>query len=344
MMNFKNWYIVFAFIIVGLFASCQSESVVEIYSTKETITKTTPLTTYVERVAMQKTSQDNIIDKTNCFMIKLPYVVTVNYVQISINTVSDYQLVQTNINAHSYDNDIVSIHYPVTVILNDYSEKILVDQNAFNNLIIECQANSNNFGKINCITINFPITINVYDSSNQIASNASITSNQSLYSFFENLEDNKFIAISYPITITNSNGQNITVTTNSQFEDVIKNAVDSCPENPTVSLDFIQIITSNPWKISYYFHDSEKTSFYNGYTFTFNSNYKVIATKSGISYNGIWSTKMDNGVREFEIKFETDLLKGLDEGWKVFEFNNSQLRFRHIEDSNDNDYLYFEKN
>ncbi|WP_395050607.1 hypothetical protein [Flavobacterium sp.] len=328
---------------VSLFTACQTESTVEIYSTKETIIKTTPLTTYIERVVMQKTSQDNIIDKSNCFMVKLPYIVTVNNVQISVNTVNDYQLVQMNINAYSNDNDIVNIHYPVTVILNDYSEKILENQNAFNNLIIECQANSKDFGKINCITINFPITINVYDSSNQIASTASIINNKLLYSFFENLEDNKFIAISYPITITNSNGQNTVVTTNSQFEDLIKSAVDTCPDNTIPSLDFIQTLVSNSWKISYYFHESEKTSAYDGYTFTFNSNYKVVATKSGISYNGTWSTKVDNGVREFEIKFESDPLGKLNEGWKVFEFNNSQLRFRHTEDINDNDYLYFEK-
>lgn len=341
--NFKNSFRFMVFLFLLLVTGCQSESVIEVYSTKETITKTTPLATYIQRVAMLKTSQDNIVDKTNCFMIKLPYSVTVNNAIISINTAYDYQLVQANINAHSYDNDIVSVHYPVTVILNDYSEKYLTDQTAFNKLIIECQASSNNFGKINCITINFPITINVYDSSNQIASTASIPSNQSLYSFFDNLEFNKFIAISYPITITNSNGQNITVTTNNQFEDVIKNAVDTCPENTIAPLDFIQVITNNPWKISYYFHDSEKTSVYDGFTFVFNSNYKVVATKSGISYNGIWATKVDNGVREFEIKFDTDLLGKLNEGWKVFEFNNSQLRFRHTEDNNDNDYLYFEK-
>ena len=343
MRNFRNSFC-FLVLFISLFTACQTESVVEIYSTKETITKTTPLTTYLERVVMQKTSQDNIIDKSNCFMIKLPFKVTVNNVQISINTVNDYQLVQANISAYSNDNDIVSIHFPVTVILNDYSERSVSDQNAFNNLIIECQANSNNFGKINCISINFPITINVYDTGNQIASTASITSNQLLYSFLENLEDNKLIAISYPITITNSNGQNIIVTTNSQFENLIKSAVDTCPDNTIASLDFIQLITSNPWKISYYFHEGEKTSAYDGYTFTFNSNYKVIATKSGISYIGIWSTRVDNGVREFEIKFELDPLGKLNEGWKVFEFNNSQLRFRHTEDNNDNDYLYFEKN
>lgn len=343
MKNFTNWNSIIAFIFIGLFASCQTESEVETYSTRETITKTTPLSTYIVRVAMQTTSRDNIIDKTSCFMIKFPYVISVNNAQITINSSSDYQLVQANINAYLSDNDIVYIHYPVTVLLNDYSEKSIANQMAFNNLIADCQANLNNFGKINCVTINFPIIINVYDSSNQIASTSVINSNQLLFNFFENLEENKFIAINYPITITNSNGQNIIITTNSQLEDVIKSAVDTCPENTITPLDFFQIITSTPWKISYYFHDSEKTSGYHGFTFVFNSNYKVVATKSGISYNGTWSTKVNNGVREFQLKFESDFLKKLDEGWKVFEFNISQLRFRHTEDNNDNDYLYFEK-
>jgi hypothetical protein len=183
----------------------------------------------------------------------------------------------------------------------------------------------------------------VYNSSNQMASSSVITNNQMLYNFFKNLEDNKFIAISYPVTITNSNGQNSSVTSNSQFEDIIKNAIDSCPDNTSTPLDFMQIITSNTWKISYYFQNSVKTSVYDGYSFVFNSNYKVVATKSGVSYNGSWSTKVDNGVREFEVKLESDLLGKLDEGWKVFEFNNSKLCFSHKDDSYDNDYLYFEK-
>ena len=328
---------------VVFFSACQSESVVEIYSTRETITKTTPLSTYIQRVAMQSTSQDNIIDKTSCFMIKFPYVVTVNYAQIAINSSSDYLLVQANINANAYDKDIVYIQYPVTVIGNDYSEKSISSQSALTNLIAECQSNSDDFGKINCISISYPITINIYNSSNQIASTSTITDSKMLYNFFENLEDDKFIAVSYPITITNSNGQNSSITSNSQFEDFIKNVIDTCPENTSTTLDFMQIITSSPWKISYYFHDTVKTSFYEGYSFVFNSNYTVIATKSGVSYTGIWSTKINNGVREFDIKFDTDLLKELDEGWKVFEFNNSQLRFRDAEDSNDTDYLYFEK-
>lgn len=343
MINFTKWNNIFTVLLIGLFASCQSESAVETYSTRETITKTTPLSTYIQRVAMQPTSQDNIIDKTSCFMIKFPYFVAVNYAQININSSSDYQLVIDNMNANAYDKDIVYIQFPVTVILNNYSEKKVSNQTELTNLITECQSNSIGFGKINCLTISFPITINIYNSSNQIASTSTITDSKMLYTFFENLEDNKFIAISYPVNVTNSNGQNTSINSNSQFEDLIKNTIDTCPENTTTVLDFMQVITSTPWKITYYYHDSVKTSVYDGFSFVFNSNYKVVATKAGVSYTGSWTTKVDNGVREFEMKFESNLLKELDEDWKVFEFNATQLRFSHKEDIIDNDYLYFEK-
>lgn len=343
MKNFTNsfWVLVF---FANFFAACQTEAVVEIYNTNETITKTTPLTTYLERVVLQNTSQDDIIDKTNCFMVKFPYVITVNNAEIAIKSASDYQLVQNNINAYSNDNDIVFFHFPITVILNDYTEKKLENQTAFNNLIIECQTKTNDFGKINCVIIQFPIAISIYDSNKQIASTSAILSNQSLYNFIENLVDNKYIALKYPISITNSNGQNFTITTNNQLEDLIKNAIDTCPDTINTTLDFTKTLTSNSWKISYYFKGTEKTSIYSGYSFTFNLNNKVAVTKSGVTYNGIWSTKVDNGVREFEIKIEKEPLHSLDEGWKLLEFNESQFRFRKGEGANENEYLYFEKN
>lgn len=344
-MNFKNYLNIFALLLVVFFTACQTESSTEVHSTKETITKTTPLSTYVQRVAMQTTSQDNIIDNSSCFMIKFPYVVTVNSVQITIKSSSDYVLVQNNINAHSYDNDIVYIQFPVVVVLNDYSEKNLANQTAFNTLISECQTNSNSFGKINCITITYPIVITIYDSNNQIASTNSLTNDQSLFNFFNNLNSNQFLAINYPINITNSNGVTVVITDNSQFEDNIKAALDNCVQNVNPSLDFLKILTSNSWKLTYCFYDNyEITSNYNGYIFVFNSNYKVVATKSGIIYNGTWSTKVDNGVRELAIKFETDKFDKLSEDWKVFEFNDSQLRFRHSDGINETDYLYFERN
>jgi hypothetical protein len=325
------------------FTACQTSSVEEVHSTKETITKTSPLTTEIQRVVMLNTSQDNFIDKSSCFAIKFPYGVTVNNIPISINSPNDYSVVQNNIDDFSNDNDIVNIHFPITILFNDYTQKRIANQTDFEFLISSCQSNSNLFGKIHCLTINYPIAINVYDSSYQIASSISINDNLAMFNFIANLINNKFIAISYPISIRNQNGQNSTITSNAQFEDVIKDAVDSCSGNTNTNLDFVKIITANSWKISYYYNNSDKTSNYNGYSFTFNTDNSLVVNKLGKSYNGNWSTFLDNGHRRFTIKINSDPLAKLDEDWKVFEFNTLQLHFKSSDNNNENEYLYFEK-
>ena len=343
MKNTRNYIVVFSFLLVFLFSACQTGSVEEVHSINATITKTTPLANFIQRLAMPSTSQDNIIDKSSCFMINFPYIITVNNEIINLKSIADYALVQNNINANSNDNDLIFIHFPISVTLKDYSIKNLITQMDFNNLVVECIANSIDFGKINCLNINFPITINSYNSNNQIASSISITTNQLLYAFISNLNSDKFIAISYPISIMDSNGQNVVVLNNDQLENLIKNAVDTCLDNSIKPLDFIQIITNNSWRISYFFKDSDQSLSYEEFKFVFNSDFKVVATNNGINYNGTWETKVENGIREFKIKFELDLLNKLDEGWKIIEFNDSQLRFRNHDGNNENDYIYFEK-
>lgn len=327
-----------------VFFSCQSEITDQQYSTKETITKTTPLTTYVERIVMQKTAQDNIIDQTDCFMVKFPYVVTVNAIDITINSASDIALVENNIALSTIDTDVVSIHFPITVIFNDYNEKTLDSPNDYTNLLNDCAEKSDDLPQINCLNFNYPILINRYDSYNQIASSLTIKDNRALYYFVNNLEDNQFIAIVYPITITISNGNQVIITDNSQFENRIKEALDNCSGNTNTSLDFVQVLTSGVWKISYFFDDEERTAFYNGYQFSFKSDYTVVASKSGISKSGTWLIKTNNGEREFKIDFDEDYLNNLEENWEVFEFNTSELHFRDpSDDSVETDYLYFTK-
>lgn len=344
MINLKNLWSVFTLLLIGFLTSCQTESLVEVHNTSETITKTSPLTSYLQRVAMAKTAQDNVIDKSSHCAIKLPYIVTVNNESIAINSSTDYQKVLDNINQSSNDNDIVKIDFPVTMIYYDYKEKVIENESDFNQLIAYWAAGPDLLAKVSCLNINYPITINIYNSANQIASSLEISSDKTFFSFIGSLNENQFIALSYPISVNDYNNQIKSIVNNSQFENVIKDALDNCKENSNPSLDFMQILTNNSWKISYYYHDNEKTSIYEGYNFTFNPNYKVIATKLGITYNGTWSTKMDNGVREFEIKFQSDPLKELDEGWKAVEFNNSQLRFNDKENSSEAVYLYFTKN
>ncbi len=341
MINFKFFFIyLFTF---GFFSACQTSSVQEDYNTNLTISKSTPLASEIQRVAMLNTSQDNVIDKSSCFMIRFPYVVTVNSIQININSPSDFLFVHNAINAYPHDDDNVNVHFPITVVFNDYTQKIIANQNDFESLISSCQFNTNTFGKINCLTINYPIGINVYDSNYQIARSISIVDNVSMFNFITNSSNSIFFAISYPISIKDQNGQNSIISTNSQFEDVIRNAVDTCDLNSNPTFDFVKILTSNTWKVSYYFNSIDKTFDYIGYSIVFNSDYTVVATKLGIVYKGDWTTSIDNGQRRFEIKFNGDPLSKLSENWKVFEFNLNQLHFISKESNNENYYLYLEK-
>lgn len=343
MLSFKNQLHYLATLSLLFLFSCQSEVEEQVYNTQATMTKSSPLTTYLQRVAMVKTIEDNLIDKSSYCTIKFPYKVTVNNVVISINSSADYQKILDNINAYPNDNDIVKIIFPVTMVYYNYVEKVISSQPEFESLLSYWANEPDLLSKINCLNINYPITINIYNSANQVASSVQIKNDSSFFSFINNLKENQFIAISYPISITDNNNKVTAITNNSQLENAIKYAIDNCKENNNPAIDFITTLTQGVWKVSYFYDDFEKTSLYNGYEFIFKKDQTVIATKSGISVSGQWETKTNNGLREFKVDFSPDLLHQLDEDWKVFEFNNSQLRFRKEGGSNDNHYLYFEK-
>jgi hypothetical protein len=297
----------------------------------------------LQRVAMVKTVHDNVIDGSTYCTIKLPYTVVVNDEKITVNTTADYQKVVDNINANSNDNDIVKIDFPVTMVYYNYIEKNIPDEADFNSLINYWNLYPDLLSKINGLNINYPITVNIYNSSNQIGSSVSIISDQAFFNFIKNLSSGQYISLNYPISIVDYNNQTKSITNNLDFENAIKYAIDYCPENNIVTLDFVETITNGSWVIPYFFDDSEKTSSYSGYSFVFKSDKSVVATNGAISETGQWESTVQNNVRELKIDFNTELLGKLNKNWKLFEFNNSKIRLRG-DVSNSTNYLYFEKN
>ncbi|KRD57814.1 hypothetical protein ASE40_15750 [Flavobacterium sp. Root935] len=324
-----------------LLFSCQSETDEENNNAQGTITNVSPLTTYLQRVAMVQTVQDNVIDGSSYCTIKLPYTVTVNNQQIAVNTTSDYQKVVDNINASNYDDDIVKIDFPVTMVYYNYIEKLIPNQADFDSLIDYWNLYPDLLSKINGLKINYPITINIYNSASQIASSQSIISDQAFFNFIKNLNESQYISLKYPITIADYNGQTKSITNNLEFENAIKYAIDYCPENNIVTLDFEQTLTNGYWEIPYYFDDTVKTLNYTGYSFVFKSDKSVVAAKGGVYETGQWESTVQYGVRELKLQFTSELLGKLNFNWKLFEFNNSQIRLRDV--GTTTDYLYFQK-
>lgn len=333
--------------LVGLLLmSCQSEENEVIQDANQNLTNTSPLTTLLTRVTQNPTSGDNVLDNSSCFSVVLPVTVIVNGQNIVVATQADYQTVQDAINAFSNDDDIVNFVYPITIQYQNFSTQVLQDSDDLDDAIDAC-GEDDGFDEIDCISFNFPIVINVYNANNQLADTVTLNNNTDLYNFLENLEDNEYVAIQYPISLVNSNGQTITITNNNQLEDVIEDSIDDCDDSPSGggNANLSAILSSGTWYVSYFFDDTDETSDYAGYNFTFNVNGTSLAVKNAISLNGTWSNYMDSGDEKVAFSFDGITLDELEDDWEVIEFTSTQIRLKDVSGGDGTtDYLYLTKN
>lgn len=337
------------FIIIGLiftisFFSCQKEENEVIQdSNTNTITTNSPLTSLLERVSQEATAIDNVLDNSSCFAVELPTTVIVNGQQITVSTETDYQLVQDAIDAFSTDDDIVNFIYPITVIFQNSTTLILSDSSELDDVIDNCDEDDG-FDEIDCFTINYPITLNVYNASNQLAETIVLSSDVQLFNFLQNIDNNEYLAIQYPISIINSNSQTIIINNNDQLEDAIEDAIDDCGVNSggSGSLDFNTILTNGNWYVSYFFDGQDETYLYTNYIFTFNISGTVLA-QGNETVNGTWLKYINSGDDYLELDFDGGTLSDLDDDWELIEFNENQIRLKDGSGSS-TDYLYFSKN
>ncbi len=340
--NKQIYFFVFCFIFF-FFTACQKEAVEESTNNLETINSATPLTSLIKRVAMVETNRDNFIDHSNYFKVNFPYQITVNNSLMYINSENDYLAVQNNINAHNDDDDEITFNFPINVTLFNYSTRNIQNQVAINNLIDE-GIHSTDLFKISGIKVNYPITINSYNTENQILNSTSIQNDLKLYNFLNGISNTQLLSLSYPLSIKDFNNQNMLLNSNLEFENQIKNTLDNFSGNNPVNTDFNQIITTGSWKINYYYRNSDFTNSFDTYTLYFNINHTLTAIKNGLIYYGNWSIMQAGIEQKFTIHFASPLFTNLNENWTVFEFNPNNLHFRNrISGSNQTDYLNFQR-
>ena len=333
--------------LIGLFLmSCQTEENEVIQDPNQNLTNVSPLTTLMTRVTQNPTSGDNIMDNSSCFSVVLPATVIVNGQNIVVSTQADYQTVQDAIDAFSNDDDIVNFIYPITIQFQNFSTQVLQDSDDLDDVIDDC-GEDDGFDEIDCISFNFPIVINVYNANNQLANTITINNNTDLYNFLENLEDNEYVAIQYPISLIDSNGVNVTITSNDQLEDVIEDSIDDCDDSPSGggSSTLSSIIVEGTWYVSYFFDDTDETSDYAGYNFTFNVSGTATAVKNTTTINGSWSNYIDSGDEKLEFSFDGSILDELEDDWEVTEYSATQIRLKDVSGGGSGtDYLYLTKN
>lgn len=331
---------------VVVFISCQDEETLVIQDITQNLTAKSPLASLISRVSQNPTSKDNILDKSSCFNVQLPVSVIVNKKQITVSSQNDYKVVQNAVDAFSNDDDVVNFVYPITIQFQNFKTELIANPDQLEDIIDNCD-DDDGFDEIDCLQINYPIKINIYNADNQIANTITIQNDKDLYNFLKDIKSNVFISINYPVSITNFKGQNVIITNNSNFESSIEDGIKDCNTNSGSggNQNFAAILTNGTWHVSYYFDDSDETLNYKGYNFTFNSNGTIMVVKEKNTIAGNWSTFVNSGQNIFLLKFDDSRLDELKDDWKITEFTSTNVRLKNKNASDGaTDYLYFTKN
>ena len=321
-------------IVLALAFSCQSEEE-SLQQDVANLSKASPVTKLLSRVSQNPTSEDNILDGTSVFRVKLPVSITLNGTSLTVSSVSDYALIENLKNASNTDDDLVFYTFPITVVLRNYQEVVIANTTALQNLI----ATQDDLSELTCSALVYPISVNVYESSNQSANQTTLLSNSQVINFIFSLENTTVFSINYPISALNTQGQTVIINSNAELKSLLEAAVTQCGSS-AVSGNFEEVLTSGSWRVSYFFDDGDETNDYVGFTFTFLSNNTIQVVKNGTTSTGTWSFYEDDGVNKLDLTFENSLLQELVDDWELFDFSNNTIQLK--EDDND-EYLTFSK-
>lgn len=359
MKSFFKSVLLIATISMFTLTSCQNEDTQITTDDSANLTKTSALTGLLSRVSQDSTSVDNVIDNTSCFSVNLPVTVIVNNQQLTISDETGYTVVQNILNEFSDDDDEVSFIFPITITFANYTTAVITSNDQLDDIIDDC--GEDNDDEIECLNLNYPITISYYNAGSQTPSTITINSDSDLYNFFEDFDDDDYATINYPISVTDADGSQVVINSNTELEAAIEAAESSCnnsdddddinddddddSDNTPISPNFISVLESGEWHVSYFFDDTNQTSNYSGYNFSFESNGTIGVSVSSSNLSGTWESYVDDNEDTLEIDFSSSQLEDLSDDWEIIEFSATQIRLKDVSGGNgETDFLTFTKN
>lgn len=216
----------FAVLVLLTVICCQSESFDE---NTEALSNSSSLTHVLKSMSINDTAEDNVIDSTGCFKVKLPVEVVVNGSPMTIVTASQYEDVAAIFNESQDDEDAVSFKFPITVEDEHYKETVVGSQVEFDAMKASCVETTDTIGD-DCVSLAFPINVYSYNSGFQIQNTYVLNSNKELHIMLQNLGPNEYYSIGYPVSLNVVGGAGITVNDNNELEQAINEALQGCEQ------------------------------------------------------------------------------------------------------------------
>lgn len=217
----KNLKILTTILLLSIlsFTSCQEEINTENGQNPNTNNASSPTANNLERASMYDGSFDDFLDGISCSSILLPVTATINNTEITIINESQYNLVLSILGEFTNDDDSIQFQFPLTVRLSNYTEVQVANQSEYDALVAACEeAKNRGEDAINCLDINFPITILTYSLNLEQTGSVVIESEQQLYTYMNNFGNDELFAVNYPITATLNGDSNTVVEISSDLD------------------------------------------------------------------------------------------------------------------------------
>ncbi len=328
-----NLLYVLPFFAFFMLASCQKEAVeITEPNAQETFVAESNLALLITETSTKDGSRDNIIDAANGFSVNLPVTVYVNGVEITVNSESDYDLIEEIFDDSDDDHDIIEIVFPITITLSDYTEVVINSQSELD--AFRAQYSHENDDDIECIDFQYPLTISIYNLNFQVIDVVTIDSDEKLHHFIRNLEGGVLASLNFPVTMVYPDGSTIEVHNNQELERVMTEAKNSCDEdddNDWNDDDFTKerldhLLTSCPWFV----HDLRRnennlTDTYREYVMVFREDGTVkVRKRNGDMLTGTWTTRITDRGAKITLAFDTLVDFTLD--WFVYEIRYGKIK------------------
>lgn len=232
----KNLKFITAILLISFIGltSCQNEMDTENGQNPNTNNADSQTASNLERSSMYDGSFDDFLDGMSCSSILFPATATVNGTKVTLLSETDYSLVLNLLS--QFNNDEIVFQFPLSVKLSNYTEVEVANQAEYDALSNAC-AETENAGNaaIDCLNIDFPITILTYSLNLDQTGSVVIGSKEELYTYMNAFGNDELFSINYPITATLKGESNTVVEITSDAD--LQSRITECLSNDAAKDD-----------------------------------------------------------------------------------------------------------
>ncbi|WOK07479.1 DUF4382 domain-containing protein [Imperialibacter roseus] len=195
-------------------------------------TKGSTLGQLLQKMSLKDGSDDNVIDNASCLTLVLPVKGSFRGKAFTVSKEADLAVLQDIYYLNPYQSDRFLLDFPLRVIKSDHTEVAVSSQEELDVLAALCVGNGLD-DDIECVDIEYPISMATYDLQNQIADIRTVADDASLFQLLNEFNNDDLLSIQFPIQVATSIGAQV-IEGNTALQNAFDTAQDTCDEGDRV--------------------------------------------------------------------------------------------------------------